>query len=520
MRHRPLSAWQLIFIVLLLAVQGLACASTSNPLVMAVETSQLTPSITAAAGTPPSAEDPAGNPVPQFNTRTGDDPTLQTPTPDAPRSLPALRSETVEHVVQAGDSLGAIAQRYGVSLETIASANGLVNIDLLSPGQVLIIPPPIPGPAGTGFKVVPDSELVFGPSSDGYDVGGFLSRYDSYLARYQEQVEGVWLSGVQIVERVAREFSVSPRLLLAVLEYQSGWITLANPEASTRDFPIGIRDAWREGLYAQLAWAANNLSRGYYLWKVNAVGVWLLTDESIVPIDATINAGTAGVQQMFALLYERPNWDLAVSAQGLYQTYTSLFGYPFDYTVELLVPVGLSQPEMQLPFEPGVTWAFTGGPHGGWADGSAWAALDFAPNVQGCEVRDEWVTAVADGLIIRVEYGAVVQDLDGDGREGTGWTVLYMHIAPDQRVTAGTYLQAGERIGHPSCEGGFSTGTHLHLARRYNGEWIAADGDIPFVLDGWISSGTGIAYDGYLRRDGQEIEAWDGFFPENTFLRP
>jgi murein DD-endopeptidase MepM/ murein hydrolase activator NlpD len=239
-----------------------------------------------------------------------------------------------------------------------------------------------------------------------------------------------------------------------------------------------------------------------------------------VPIDATINAGTAGVQQMFALLYERASWDLAVSAQGLYQTYTILFGYPFDYTVEPLVPVGLSQPEMQLPFEPGVTWAFTGGPHGGWADGSAWAALDFAPNVQGCEVRDEWVTAVADGLIIRVEFGAVVQDLDGDGREGTGWTVLYMHIAPDQRVTPGTYLQAGERIGHPSCEGGFSTGTHLHLARRYNGEWIAADGDIPFVLDGWVSSGTGIAYDGYLRRDGQEIEAWDGFFPENTFLRP
>lgn len=511
-----LPAW-LMFLVMLLA---LACAGTSNPLVMTAETSQLAVSATTAPGTPAQNESIPGDSSLQFNVRAGNDPSIQTPTPDAPRSIPTLRSAAIEHVVQAGDTLGKIANRYGTSLESIAAANGLTNPDMISPGQLLLIPAPIPGPLGTSFKVVPDSELVFGPSSDGFDIGGFLARFDSYLPRYQEEVEGQVLNGVQIVERVSREFSVSPRLLLAVLEYQSGWISLANPAESTRVYPIGIRETWREGLYAQLAWAANNLSRGYYLWKVNAVGAWELVDGSFVPLDATMNAGTAGVQQMFALLYERESWDRAVSAQGLYQTYSSLFGYPFDYTIEPLLPAGLSQPEMQLPFEAGVTWAFTGGPHGGWADGAAWAALDFAPDVQGCENRGEWVTAVADGLIIRAESGAVVQDLDGDGREGTGWTVLYMHIASAGRVASGTYLQAGQPIGHPSCEGGFSTGTHLHLARRYNGEWIAADGDIPFVLDGWVSSGTGIAYDGYLRRDGQQIEAWDGFFPENTFSRP
>jgi LysM repeat protein len=46
------------------------------------------------------------------------------------------------HTVQAGDTLGAIAERYDVSIEEIAAANNLTNIDSLDIGQVLIIPVP------------------------------------------------------------------------------------------------------------------------------------------------------------------------------------------------------------------------------------------------------------------------------------------------------------------------------------------------------------------------------------------
>jgi murein DD-endopeptidase MepM/ murein hydrolase activator NlpD len=177
---------------------------------------------------------------------------------------------------------------------------------------------------------------------------------------------------------------------------------------------------------------------------------------------------------------------------------------------------------MQLPFEPGKLWAFTGGPHGGWADGSGWAAIDFAPPGEplGCVTSEAWVVAVADGVIIRAKDGAVVQDLDGDGLEQTGWTVLYMHIATTrERVQPGDYVKAGERIGHPSCEGGFSTGTHLHLARRFNGEWIPADGPLPFNLDGWISKGDGWQYNGFLVKDGIVIEAMEGVRTENQIER-
>jgi murein DD-endopeptidase MepM/ murein hydrolase activator NlpD len=169
---------------------------------------------------------------------------------------------------------------------------------------------------------------------------------------------------------------------------------------------------------------------------------------------------------------------------------------------------------MQLPFAPGVTWSFTGGPHGGWDSGSAWAAMDFAPPGEGagCVTSDAWVVAVADGYIIRAQDGAVVQDLDNDGYEQTGWTVLYMHIESRDRVQPNTYVYAGDRIGHPSCEGGVSNATHLHLARRYNGEWIPADGGLPFILDGWVSSGDGILYNGFLTRGTTVLEAEEGVF--------
>jgi LysM repeat protein len=446
---------------------------------------------------------------------------LLTPTPDAPHALPNLRTQVEQHTVQPGESLGRIAQRYSVSLAQIVEENRLADPNLLEVGQVLTIPLPDPSAAGPAFKIVPDSELVNSPAAVDFDIAAFIQEHGGYLARHTEEVDGRPTSGAQIVERVALEYSVNPRLLLAVLEYQGGWLSNPDPREGKKDYPIGVRNPARKGLYYELSWAANNLNRGYYLWRVNGIGAWLLGDGDVVPINPTINAGTAGVQHMFSVLDTRSAWEQAVGESGVYGVYRDLFGNPFYYVLEPLVPTDLQQPAMQLPFEPGKEWSFTGGPHGGWGDGSAWAALDFAPpgEALGCVLSTEWVTAIADGLVVRSADGVVVQDLDGDGNEQTGWAVLYLHVDQQERAPVGKYLAAGERIGHPSCEGGVSAGTHVHLARKYNGEWISADQQTPFNLEGWVSSSQGQEYDGYLERGGRRIEAYDGRAPENAISR-
>ncbi len=446
---------------------------------------------------------------------------LPSPTPDRPHALPSVRVSSEQYVIQSGDTLGQVAALYGIDLATLLAANPGIDPYLLSIGQTVDIPAPVPGDPGTSFKTIPDSELTYSPNTIGFDITAYVQSQDGFLNTYSEEVNGEWLTGSQIVERVSREYSINPRLLLAVLEYQSKWVSTHAVQSTFQTYPMAFLDTTLAGLYLQLSWAANELNRGFYLWRANAVSYWALTDGTYVPVDPTINAGTAGVQSLMSKLNARAGWDAAVGDGGVYQTYMDLFGNPFAYTFEPLIPTDLTQPPMQLPFEWGAVWSFTGGPHGGWGDGAAWAGLDFAPpgDALGCVQSDAWVTAAASGLVVRSENGVVVLDLDQDGREQTGWTILYLHIETRDRVSAGTFLNAGDRIGHPSCEGGYSNGTHVHLARRYNGEWIAADGSLPFILDGWTSVGSGVEYDGQLVKNGQIVEAWDARKPENQISR-
>jgi murein DD-endopeptidase MepM/ murein hydrolase activator NlpD len=165
-----------------------------------------------------------------------------------------------------------------------------------------------------------------------------------------------------------------------------------------------------------------------------------------------------------------------------------------------ILPSDLSQPLLALPFEPNVQWNLVQGPHGAWQHVGALAAIDLAPSTDhgACDPTPTWVLAAAPGLVIRSGNGVVLVDMDGDGYEQTGWNLLYMHMATEDRVKMGTQLKANDRIGHASCEGGTSFGTHLHFARKYNGEWIFADGPISFVLSGWTVFGEPIPHDGFM----------------------
>ena len=119
-----------------------------------------------------------------------------------------------------------------------------------------------------------------------------------------------------------------------------------------------------------------------------------------------------------------------------------------------------------------------------------------------------WVTASAAGLVVRAADNAVALDLDGDGRESTGWVLLYYHLADDGLISPWIRVAVGDPLGHPSCEGGRATGKHVHLARKYNCEWLPADGPVPFVLSGWRAVADPRNYYGYLIR-GDEVVTSD-----------
>ena len=400
-------------------------------------------------------------------------------------------SNVSEYVVVWGDTLSRIASIHGQSIETLMAINDLQNPDLLKVGQVIKLPEP-PDEYGPPFPILPDSRLVRSYGAQSFDVQGYVNTQPGILGKMggtvvTRQADGstanISLSASETVQRVSLDFSVDPRVLLAFLEYRAGLLSNLDDEGERLRYPLISPEASggtdRPGLYAQLIWLADQLNHGYYGKKYRGVATVNFADGSRLLYHRDLNAGTAAIQHAFARMTSGANWAHDVGDEGFNLVYRALFGEPFA-DAEPGDATDLRQPQLSLPFRPGEVWRFTGGHHGGWGNGSAWASVDFAPPKEAgparyCYTSSFPVTAVARGKIARLSKGAVVLDLDLDGNEGSGWTILYLHTTHAESLKMGQIVEAGDVLGYPSCEGGYSTATHLHIARRYNGEWIPAD---------------------------------------------
>lgn len=472
----------------------------------------LSETITSARKTP---DDPAGDNHPTPSSAP-DQPTVALPTaatifPDS--NTPAAATPTAEGVntapilyySQAADTLPVVAVRFGVEPSEITSPDPIPETDFINPGQLLIIPRKL-GNTTSAKHLIPDSDVVYSPSAVGFDIEAYTNEAGGYLKTYEEWHKSTGsVTGAEVIQRVAVENSINPRLLLSLLEYHSGWVYGVPETPTAKKYPLGFTKSLKTSLYDQLVLAVNQLSIGYYGYREGRMTEINFKDGSTARLAPDINAGTAALQYYFAQHYSGEEWVNALDPEtGFPALHEKMFGSPWirAKTVEPLYPPGITQPPLTLPFSRNWTWSYTGGPHGAWEHDGAYAALDFAPGSMepGCVESKAWVVASADGLVVRTGPGLVVLDLDGDGYEQTGWVLIYLHVATEDRIPLDTWVAAGDKLGHPSCEGGFATGTHLHIARKYNGEWVPADGPLPFNLGGWIAHAGDKAYQGTLTR--------------------
>ena len=442
------------------------------------------------------------------------------PTPDPfATPLPArdpfgVTENLLPYETQTGDTVISIAAHFNTTPEEVWALNPTLSpTNTLAAGQAMTIPAYWFPLGGSPYKIIPDVDFVYGPSSVNFDIDAFVNEQPGWLRNAPQFVAGKQRSAGQTVLYVARMYSVSPRLLLALMEWRTGALT--NPEATAeqRSQPLGDLGRVR-GLYQQLAYAAEEMSLGYYGWRTGQLTTLRLMDETTSRPDMYQNAGTVGIQYFFAQLYGYKDFLSATGPEGFGSTYIRLFGKPFARPLAELevIPGDFAQPDWTLPFPSGEIWSYTGGPHPVWGDRLPWSALDFAPaGVSGCQSTAKMVAAAAPGVVVRAEDNIVVLDLDGDGQEATGWVLFHLHIDDDGMVPVGSVVEAGAPLGHPSCEGGRATGTHVHIARRYNGEWIPADGLLPglapFTLGGWVAAKGAEPYQGRMMRLGAWVEA-------------
>ncbi len=442
-------------------------------------------------------------------------PTVTLPTPTSTEEITpgeTLLEGYINYLSQQGDTLPALAKRFDVQEDAILTDSPVNNEGLLPVGIQIQIPDLLEDHLPYNTSLLPDSEVIYGPSVGDFDVINFIETAGGFLGSYEEEVKKETLSGAEIVKWVAIETSTNPRLLVAFLEYQSGWVFGFPPGADRDPYPIGFGATLDTGLYKELMITAKVLAQGFYGWRDGSRLTLSFYGGKSARIAPELNAGSTALMALFASIYPQEVWESHLySEDSFLDFYREMFGDEVSRAaaVEPYILHTIQQPELMLPFGPGEEWSFTGGPHITWQTGTPRGAVDFAP-ITGeppCSVSSWWATAAAPGLVVRSERNVVAIDMDGDGDEGTGWVLVYMHIAEEDRPFVGIWVERDGQIGHPSCEGGNATGTHVHFARKFNGEWIGVGDPLPMVLSGWRVFAGERRYEGFMQKGEQIVTA-------------
>src|SRR3972149_7567195 len=227
---------------------------------------------------------------------------LATPLPVRPAYAPG---ELVDYVVQTGDTLPALASHFNTHIAEIRAANPVIPQDAttLPPGMPMKIPIYYAPLWGSPFKILPDSLFVNGPAQKDFEARAFVADHPGWLNGFVEYAADANRSGAEIVDLVSRNFSISPRLLLALLEYQAGALTQPSSPSGIEPYFLGKVDRGHKGLYLQLVWAANMLNNGYYDWRTGELQSILRQDGTLERPDPWQNPAPVRLQSYFANLF-------------------------------------------------------------------------------------------------------------------------------------------------------------------------------------------------------------------------
>ena len=166
-----------------------------------------------------------------------------TPFPTRPAYEPG---ELVDYVARSGDTLPALAARFNTTVEEILNANEFIPADAttMPPGMPMKIPIYYLSFWGSQYQILPDSLFVNGPAQVDFDTRAFVDASPGWLKDAKTFANGKNIQGGEIIELVATNFSISPRLLLALLEYQLGALSQPQfPVYADPDYPLGYT-AW------------------------------------------------------------------------------------------------------------------------------------------------------------------------------------------------------------------------------------------------------------------------------------
>jgi soluble lytic murein transglycosylase-like protein len=156
----------------------------------------------------------------------------------------------MSYIVQAGDTLGELSNRFGVPLATLAAANGISSLDLVQVGQRLVIP----GQATGGTSTAPGATLRLVPATSTPDsTTGTFTGATSIGVTTGPSLSSPATSRSAVgalLTTEANAYGIDPALVKAVAWQESGWQMVV-----ARDGGIGVMQL----MPATAAWVGPDL---------------------------------------------------------------------------------------------------------------------------------------------------------------------------------------------------------------------------------------------------------------------
>lgn len=313
-----------------------------------------------------------------------------------------------------------------------------------------------------------------------FDIDAYLAKRAPHLSPYAETISH-W----------AGYSGISPKVLIALMEQQSGVVTRRRAAADGMSRPFG-KLARSRGFSAQTREVAVALREALYARDAaDAKGPVPLVRTN--PLQALF--ARAGASEASA----------ALSGDGEFQlVYAGLFNEPRKATAPSPRFAAQAEPDagalagpangfLQFPYPRGQRW-HVGGAHTNTGSGSyPMSSLDMSlGGGWGSNQSGTWVSSSAAGSFKR--HSSCFAEVVHSG----GWSTTYYHLMNIQYGT-GASVAANTRIANPAntrtqalCNGGSSTGPHEHWSLKSNGSHYHLNG---VYLSGFQITAIGTSYD-------------------------
>ncbi|MCS0350296.1 M23 family metallopeptidase [Vibrio ordalii] len=283
------------------------------------------------------------------------------------------------------------------------------------------------------FSLISDDEFVFRPHQRPFNIEDFIGTHQPN-----------WLELVESVSHWAGATGVDPRVLLttlALLEQESAL------DQSLDDRQRQIKDI------------ANQLSQRFYHYQESSSAL-------------QYNAATLAVMQQLNRVDDWALW------KSQYELWFGAFSEPQNTPAPMRMGNLIASPSegfMQWPWRKGYQW-IPNGTHAHSGSGFPLSSIDVSYDWPAWGAPTYSVTAAHDG------YVSVMSRCQLRVTHPNGWATNYYHmdgiqVANNQWVTKDSKLgvYANQR-SIALCEGGSSTGPHLHFSLLYQGRFQSLQG--------------------------------------------